>query len=133
MRESNDVRLKALQMQLGSTMAARHISVLVAIIVSMNTVLARPPTIGAAYHHGGLMAVTAPLPESGSVRIQSTSTVSQTLPCSSDASCQALCPTEDITAQQPALSTVTVHHQVDHILHYTAGEAVERILCVWSC
>ena len=108
-------------------MAARHISVLVVTSVIMRSALGRSPTIGAAYHHGDLMAGTAPVPESGSVRIQSTSTASQAPPCSSDATCQALCPTEDITVQQPSLSTITVQQQVDYSLHHhcytlTAGD-----------
>ena len=102
-------------MLLGSTMAARHIAVLVAIVINTTAALAKSPTLGPAYHHGTLELQSPPLSQSGTVRIQSTSTASQAPPCSSDASCQMLCPTEDITAQQPALSTATAQQQVTPI------------------
>ena len=93
-------------------MAARLLAVLVLVFISTTAILATPATIGIAYYHGSLKSHYASVPESGSVRIQSTSTASQAPPCNSDASCQALCPTQDITAQQPALSTMTVQQQV---------------------
>ena len=93
-------------------MAAWDIAVLLAIAVGTSVVLGTSPTIGLAYYHGTVKSQSAPVSESGSVRIQSTSTASQTPPCNSDDSCQSLCPTEDITAQQPALSTTTVQQQV---------------------
>lgn len=102
-------------MQLGSTMAARHISMLLTITTGVTAILGKAPTIGPTYYHGTLKAPSAPVLDIGTVRIQSTSTASQAPNCNSDVSCQVLCPTDDIPAQQPALSTAAVQQQVTAI------------------
>ena len=92
-------------------MVARHVAVLVAITLGVTAVHSKSPTISSAFHHGDPVPQSEKLPDTGSVRIQSTSTASQTPPCNSDAACQALCPTEDITVEQPALSTAQLQQQ----------------------
>jgi hypothetical protein len=90
-----------------------HIMVLVATALTSTAVSAQQvPALGPTYHHGkssgGIQAVSA----TETLRIQSVSSTAQAPVCDSDASCQALCPTDDITTQQPALSDAAVAQQV---------------------
>lgn len=90
-----------------------YIVVLVASIISSRAGTADlAPLLGSAYYHGTPSTADKATSDTGSVRIQSASGASQTSPCNSDASCQVLCPTSDITAAQPPLSTTAAQQQV---------------------
>ena len=93
--------------------AFRRIMALVATALTSTAVSAQQaPALGPTYYHGISPDVIQPVAATGTLRIQSVSSTTQAPVCDSDASCQALCPIDDITTQQPALGNVAVAQQV---------------------
>ena len=107
---------------LGNMIAVCHIVVLLATALTSTAVSAQQaPALGPTYHYGKILGAIQAVAATGTLRIQSVSSTTQAPVCNSDASCQALCPTDDITAQQPALSDAAVAQQVRscHAFSYT--------------
>ena len=89
-----------------------HVAMLAAALLGRAHTADVAPDISSPYKYGRPSAPQKPHLSSGSLRIQSTSGGSPSPVCSDDASCQALCPTADITAAQPSLSDAQVQQQV---------------------
>ena len=90
-----------------------HVAMLAAaLLVSRAHTAGVAPDIALPYHYGKSIGLSRPSLPVDSVRIKSTSGGAPSPVCSDDASCQALCPTADITSAQPPLSDAQAQQQV---------------------